>query len=146
MSMRTRRSFVALVGAAALLVVAAWYVNDVMPAVQPAYGAPPDVDRLAASLPVGLGYIAISAGVLVVALVARWADSRLVDIAYAIGGVCFAVLATVAWAGAVSVFGAPSVNALAILGIALLLIGLTDLGSARRRRPAPNGTAPDVGR
>jgi len=116
----------------ALLAVAAWYDAAVMPTLQ-ADGATFDPNQAAISLPVGLGYITLAAGVILVALLAHWADSRFVDVAYALAGALVAVLGTIAWSGVVGVVGVPPVDALAVIGVALCFIGLSDLGLRRRR-------------
>ncbi len=138
-----RRTVVALLGAAAMLVVAAWYDAAVVPTLQ-TQGARFDPQQMPAiSLPVGLGYVVVAAGVVLLALLARWAGSRPVDFAYALAGVVSAVVATISWVGVVGVMGARPVDALLVLGAAMCFIGLNDL-RMRRRRTAGAPTSPPV--
>ena len=144
MSMQLRRTVVALLGGAAMLVAAAWYDADVAPTLQQAQGATFDPNQPGISLPMGLGYITVAVGVMLLALLARRADSRPVDVAYALAGAFCAVLEAILWAGVGGVFGAPPVDPLAVLGVAMCFIGLSDL-AMRRRRAAGAPTSPSIG-
>ena len=156
MTGRSVRVLGALVGAAAVLVVAWWYDTAVMPAVQRAQAASFDMTQLAAALPVG--YLLIAAGTLGIALLARWASSRLVEVVYVVVGTFWAFLFTVVWTVAAGENGAPPVlpdplasalgqmyaaaetgplNAVALIGAAMLLIGAGRLALSLRHRPVP---------
>jgi len=159
MSTSLRRTVGALLGAAAVLVVAGWYDTVVLHSILVTGGNSFDMTQTAVALPVG--YLLIAAGLLGIALLARWADSRLVDLAYLLVGAFFAFLFTLVWTVAVSVNGAPPVlpdplpsflgqtltttesgtlNAVAIIGAAMLLVGASRLVLSLRHRPA-RGTA-----
>jgi hypothetical protein len=169
MSIHRQRTVAAILGAALVLVVAWWFDTDLLAAVLRTGGNTFDVTQTAFALPAG--YLTVAAGVFSVALLARWADSRLVDVGYALVGAFFAFLFTLVWTVAVSKNGAPPVlpdplasflgqtltatetgtlNAVALIGAAMLVVGIADLGLALRRRPtreamvapAPNAAAP----
>ena len=73
---KRRRTVVALMGGAFVLTLGAWYDAAVGPTLRQPQGATFDPNQPAISVPVGLGYIAMAAGVVLVALLTRWADSR----------------------------------------------------------------------
>lgn len=153
---RMGRTVVALLGAGAVLVVIGWFDTDVVRAVQRTQATTFDMTQSAIALPVG--YLAIAGGILLIGLFARWADSRLVDVVYALGGAVLAFLFTLVWTVAVSVNGAPAVlpdplpswvgnlwttaengplDAVAIVGAGMFLIGVSSLILAlRARRPS----------
>lgn len=138
-----RRTLVALIAAAVMLGVAGWY-DGVMAAVQRDRTPSFELTQTAVAVPF-LGFLMVVAGVLLLALLARWADSRLFDGVYALGGAFFVVLAILAWSGVVSITSSMTedgpLNAVDTLAAALLLIGLADFGLAFRRRPAWAATA-----
>jgi len=132
-----RRTVPALLGAVALLVAAAWYDADVAPTLRQAQALPFDQRQAEISVPVGLGYITAAAGVLLVALLVRWADSRRVDILYALAGASCAVLGSILWTPAGASYGTPPVEAVTAGGVALCLVGLGDLAIRRHRSGVP---------
>ena len=140
---KRRRTVVALMGGAVVLAVGAWYDAAVGPTLRQPQGTTFDPNQPAISVPVGLGYIAMAAGVVLVALLARWADSRPVDVTYAIAGVTCVVIGNIIWGGMVGVSGAPPAAALAVLGAALCFVGLSDL-ALRRRRASGAPTSPPI--
>lgn len=154
MSSHRARSVVAILGAVGMLMAAAWYDTNVLAAVIRTQGTTFDVTQTAIALPAG--FILVAVGVFGVALLARGADSRVVDVVYALIGAFFAFLFTLMWTVAASVNDAPPVlpdplpsfigqtytatengtlNAVAVIGAAMLVVGLANLGRALRRRP-----------
>ena len=155
----------AILGAAIVLLVAGWFDTVLMAAVRRTEGATFDITQTAAALPVG--YVLIAAGMLAIVVLGRRADSRLVDVVYAVAGGFLTLLFTLVWTLAATINGAPPVlpdplasfigqayttaetgplNAVAIIGAAMLVVGLADLGLALRRRPAPEArVAPAAG-
>ena len=140
---------VAILGAAIVLVVAAWYDTDPDGSGHADQGSTFDVTQTKFALPVG--YLIVATGVLIVALVTRRADSRLVDVVYVAVGGFLTLLFTLVWTLAATINGAPPVlpdplaslmdqayttaetgtlNAVAIIGAAMLVVGLADLGIA----------------
>jgi len=151
-----QRTVAAVLGAALVLLVAGWFDNILMAAVRQTEATTFDITQTATVLPIG--YVLIAAAVLAVLVLARRADSRLVDVAYAVAGGFLTVLFTLVWTLAATINGAPPVlpdplasfidqaytttetgplNAVAIIGAAMLVVGLADLGLALRRRPSP---------
>ena len=156
MSSRRQRTVAAVLGAVLVLLVAGWFDNILMAEVRQREAATFDITQTATVLPIG--YVLIAAAVLAVLVLARRADSRLVDVAYAVAGGFLTVLFTLVWTLAATINGAPPVlpdplasfidqayttaetgplNAVAIIGAAMLVVGLADLGLALRRRPSP---------
>jgi hypothetical protein len=158
---RMIRTVVALLGGAAILVAAAWLDTDVLRGIQQRAAATFDITVMAWALP--LGYLAIAGGILALGLLARWARSLLVGLAYLVVGAFFAFLGTLVWTVAAQVNDAPSVlpepiavfvsqvyrqaesgplHTVAIIGAGMLLIGLATIGLARRSRaPAAQSEA-----
>lgn len=143
-----------------MLVVAGWYDTTLMASVQRTEAATFDITQTTIALPVG--YLLIAAGVLVISLLARWADSRLVDVVYLVVGAFLTLLFSFVWTLAASVNGAPPVlpdplasfisqayttteigplNAVAIIGAGLLLVGVTSMVQVLRRRRTRTATA-----
>jgi len=137
----TRRTVVALLGGAVAVIVAGWYDAYVVPNLQS--GPDPNLGGAlgANAVAVGSGYLVVAASILILALLVRRTHSRLVDVVYAIGGAGTAVVGPLIWAPALDITGAPPVNALAVLGLGLLLIGLGDLRGALWVRPRPSAAA-----
>lgn len=164
MSSHRQRTVAAVLGAAVVLLVAGWFDTVLMAAVQRTEAATFDITQTATVLPVG--YVLIAAAVLAVLVLARRADSRLVDLVYAVAGGFLTLLFTRVWTLAATINGAPPVlpdplasfidqayttaetgplDAVAIIGAAMLVVGLTDLGLALRRRPSPEvSVAPEA--
>lgn len=140
---KRRRTVVALVGGAVVLAVGAWYDAVVGPTLRQPQGAAFDPNQPGVSVPVGLGYIAMAAGVVLVALLVRWADSRPVDVTYGIVGAACAVLGAILWSGGAYVQGAPPVSATAVVSVAMWFVGLSDL-ALRRRRASGAPTSPPI--
>jgi len=153
----------AILGAAIVLVVAGWYDTVLLHSVLVTGGNTFDVTQTAFALPAG--YLIVAAGAFSVALLARWADSRLVDIGYVLVGAFFAFLFTLVWTVGVSKNGAPPVlpdpiasflsqsftatesgtlNTVALIGTAMLLVGIADLGLALRRQPTREARVADA--
>lgn len=141
MAADTRRTVVALLAGAVAVIVAGWYDAYVVPNLR----SGPDADLGGAlganAVAVGAGYVAVAAGVLILALLARRVHSRKVDVIYALGGAIVAVVGSVLWTPRLDVIGAPPVNTLFVLGVALLLIGLGDLRGVLWVRPRPSSPA-----
>jgi hypothetical protein len=154
MSSHRQRTVVAVLGTALVLLVAGWFDNVLMAAVRRTEGTTFDITQTASALPVG--YMLIAAGTLAILVLARRADSRLVDVVYVVVGGFLTLLFTLVWTLAASINGAPPVlpdplasfigqayttaetgplNAVAIIGAAMLVVGIADLGLALRRRP-----------
>ncbi len=144
MAAETRRTLVALVGGALAVIVAGWYDSYVVPNLQ----GTPDPNAVgglgANAVAVAAGYVAVAASVLILALLARRAHSRLVDAVFVVGGASMAVVGPLLWAPALNVTGAPPVDALAAIGFAMLVIGLGDLRGALWVRPRPSANAGTV--
>lgn len=141
MAADARRTVVALLGGGVAVVAAGWYDAYVVPTLQP--GPDPALSGTlgANALPVGSGYFAVAACVLILALLARRAHSRSVDVVYVVGGASTAAIGNLAWTPGRDIMGAPPVNALAVLGVALLLVGLGDLRGTLWGRSAPSAAA-----
>ncbi|HEY7941071.1 MAG TPA: hypothetical protein VID25_03925 [Candidatus Limnocylindrales bacterium] len=141
MAADTRRTVVALVGGVLAVIVAGWYDAYVVPNLHS--GPDPDLGGVIGSntVAVGAGYVAVAASILILALLVRRAHRRSVDVVYAVGGAGMAVVGPLIWAPALDITGAPPVNALAILGLAMLLIGLGDMRGALWVRPRPSAAA-----
>ena len=137
-----------------MLLAAWWFDTDVMQAVLQAEQSTFDMTRSAIALPAG--YLMIATGVLVVALLARWADSRLVALAYAVAGAFLVFLVTLVWTlasgnnGAGPILPEPlasflgnawtstesgQLHAVPVLGAAMFLVGAASLAVSMRRRP-----------
>jgi hypothetical protein len=140
MAAYTRRT-VALFGGAVAVIVAGWYDAYVVPNLKS--GPVADLGGAFGSntVAVGAGYVAVAASVLILALLVRRAHSRSVDVVYAVGGAIVAVLGSVLWTPDLSVSGAPPLNTLFVLGVALLLMGLGDLRGALWVRPRTSPSA-----
>lgn len=153
MSGRTIRTLVALLGGAAILVVVAWLDTDVMRGIQQREAGTFDITEMVWALP--LGGLVIAGGILALGLLARWAGSLLVGLAYLVVGAFFAFFVTLVWTVAAQVNGAPPMlpepivnslgevyrqaesgplNAVAIVGAGMLLIGLYTIGLVLRSR------------
>ena len=147
MAADTRRTVVALVGGAVAVIVAGWYDAYVVPNLRS--GPDPNLGGAlgANAVAVGAGYVAVAASIVILALLVRRTHSRTVDVVYVVAGAGMAVVGPMTWAPAADITGAPPLNALAVLGLALLLIGLGDLRGAlwvRPRLSSAAGTAPGV--
>ena len=141
MAAHTRRTLVTLVGGAVAVIVAGWYDTYVVPNLKS--GPVADLGGAFGSntVAVGAGYVAVAASVLILALLVRRTHNRSVDVVYAVGGAAMAVVGPVTWAPAPNIAGVPPLNALAVLGFALLLIGVGDLRGALWVRPDGSASA-----
>jgi len=152
MPSRSPRIIVALVAGVALLGFIGWLDGTVM------LDAQRDNARFfrasSFALALSLGYLVVAAGVLVVGLVVRWAQSLWVGIGYATAGAVFTFLGAIYTGPAGSVVGeqpllpAPIVQVVAnvytwsagplgavgIIGAAMLLAGLVTIGLEVRGR------------
>lgn len=150
---RSVRKLVALLGAAAVLGIAGWVDTVVILGIQRSSAQTFDVSQIAWALP--FGYLTIAAAVLVIGLLARWAQSGLVGLVYALVGAFLAFLFPILWLWAAGVNGATPflpepiatfitevysnleqgpLNAVAIIGAGMLLVGLATIGHALRHR------------
>jgi hypothetical protein len=159
-SRQSTRKLVALLGAAAVLVIADWVDTVMVTGIRLSSGQTFDVSQMEWALP--FGYLTVAAGGLAIVLLARWAQSVLVGLVYALVGAFFAFLFPIIWLWAAGVNGATpvlpgpivtfltdvyinteqgSLNAVAIIGAGMLLVGLASIGYALRNRasPAPGG-------
>ena len=157
------RKFVAFVGAAVILVVVGWLDAVVIVAIQRRSAQSFDVTGIGWALP--FGYLILAGAILAIALLGRWAASVLVGVAYAIVGAFLTFLFPITWFLAAGVNGATPVlpepiatfisniyfnveqgplNAIAILGATLLLVGLATIGQAVRKRVPAMTTGPAV--
>ena len=153
MTVRLLRVVGAFLGAAVMLVGAAWFDTTTM-----SVSEAPTGFAIASTV----GYVLSAAAILGVALLARWAASPLVDVGYALVGAFFAVLQALAFTLAASVNGAPPVlpdplasflsqayvateagvaNVVALMGAGMLVVGATRIGLALRRRATRTVTA-----
>lgn len=157
MSQSLQRILVALFGAAAVLIVAAWIdavlLHSILVTGGTAFGEVPT------SIALPVGYLLVIAGVLVIARLAGSARSRLVEIVYVVVGVFWDFLFTLVWTvAAVSANAAPPVlpdplasaigqtytateegplHAVALIGAAMVVAGASRLALSLRHRPAP---------
>ena len=151
--MRFVRAAMALVAAAAILMFAGWLDGQVFRDIERRQSVEFSITLITWALP--FGYLAVAAGVLAVVILAWWARSILVGIAYAVVGAFFGFLVTINWQFAAEINGAPSVlpqplativgriwfwgaegplNALSTIGAGMLLAGLAIIALAARRR------------
>ena len=135
----TRRTVVGFLGGAVAVIVAGWYDAVVVPALQVSPDPNLEGSLSANGVAVAAGYIAVAAGIVIMAVLARRAHSPSLDLVFAVGGASAAVVGSMIWAPRPEITGAPPVDALAVLGFALLLIGLADLRGALRVGPRPSG-------
>jgi hypothetical protein len=137
----TRRTVVAFLGGAVSVIVAGWYDAVVLPTLQ----VSPDSNLGGGlgenALAVGTGYVALAAGILILALLTRGAHSRSVDVFDAVGGASIVLVGMLLWPSGLAVTDAPAAIAIGVLGWALLLIGLGDLRGALWVRPRPSRAA-----
>jgi hypothetical protein len=152
-SQQSIRKLVALAGAAAVLVIAAWIDTVAMAGIQRRSSQTFDITEIAVALP--FGFLTVAGAVLATALLARWARSVLVGAVYALVGAFLAFLFPIVWLWAASVNGATPVmpapiatfvndvylnleqgplNAVAIIGAGMSLAGVASIGSALRHR------------
>lgn len=118
--MRFVRAAMALVAAAAILMFAGWLDGQVFRDIERRQSVEFSITLITWALP--FGYLAVAAGVLAVVILAWWARSILVGIAYAV-------------VGRISFWGAEGpLNALSTIGAGMLLAGLAIIALAARRR------------
>jgi hypothetical protein len=157
---RSTRKLVALLGAAVVLVIAGWVDTVVMVGIHRTSSATFDIIQIAWAVP--FGYLTIAAAILVIGLLARWARSVLVGLAYALIGAFLAFLFPINWLWTAETNGAPPIlpapvatfvnevyshaeqgplNAVAIIGAGMLLVGLASIGYELRHpvRAVPGG-------
>ncbi len=160
MSDRSALKVVAVVGAGILLVIAAWLDSVVLVAIVKSASASFDVQSLVWAE--SFGFLAVAGTVLAVALLGRWARSALVGGVYAIVGALLVFLGPINWLWAASINGARPVlpgpittlvnnlyinaeqgplNAVAIIGAGMLLVGIASIVDAMRHR-APAAAPP----
>ncbi|HVA86817.1 MAG TPA: hypothetical protein VNF73_10945 [Candidatus Saccharimonadales bacterium] len=153
MSGPTIRMLVALLGGAAILVVAAWLDTAVLLGIEHRVAATFDTTEWALALPAAR--VATAGSILALALLAWWARSLRVGLAYVVVGAFFAFLGSLNVLFATAVNGAPPVlpepiatflgqvylhaeygplNAPAVIGAGMLLIGLATIGLSLRSR------------
>ncbi len=165
MSGPSTRKLVALVLAIAVLATAGWLDTVVIVAIQQSSQETFDISRLEWAL--SFGYLIVAGAVLAIALLARWARSVLVGLVYAVVGAFLVFLSPMIWLGAVGLNGAPPflpgpiatlvndayiygergpLNAVAIIGAGMLVVGIGSIAYAFRHRasvaPAVEGRLP----
>lgn len=152
-SNRSNRKLVALAAAIAVLVIAGWLDTVVVVGIQRRYEQTFDISLFAWAL--SIGYLIVAAAVLAIALLARWAKSVLVGLVYAVVGAFLVLLFPMIWLGAVGLNGAPPflpepiatlvndaylygeqgpLNAVAIIGAGMLIVGIVSIAYAFRHR------------
>jgi len=157
------RDGIALVGAAAILFLAGWLDGQVFRDIQRGVSRFFDYGLVSWTLP--LGYLMVAASVIAVVGLAVWSKSLLVGVVYAAVGAFFAFLFTLTWLFATEINGVPPVlpqplvvvisriwlwgaegplNAVSIIGAAMLLAGLASIALVVWRRVTtprePQGT------
>ena len=166
MSDRFARAGIALIAAAGILALAGWLDGQVFLEIRRREASTFDISQLAWTLP--LGYLAVAAGVVAVAGLARWSRSLLVGVAYTLVGAFFAFLFTIVWQFSAQIDGAPPVlprpvaqlvstldawgaqgplHAWSVVGAGMLLAGLATISRVVRRRAAARRTgvpAPEI--
>jgi hypothetical protein len=155
-SQQSTRKLVSLVAAGAILVLARWLDTVVLGGIRQTANSTFDV--LPASWAFSFGYLLVAGAVLMVAMLGRWARSSVVGVVYALVGALLVFVGPLIWLGAAGLNGAPpflpgplatlvdkiylsgeqgALNAVAIIGAAMLLVGLASIGSALRHRVPP---------
>jgi hypothetical protein len=104
---KTGRTLLALVGAAVVLVVMAWFDSTVMN--DQARHASAGFDPTVMTTALALGSLLVAGAVLLVATLAWWAGSAIVSLAYVIVGGFFVLLPWILWTLAVQVNDVPPV-------------------------------------
>jgi hypothetical protein len=152
MSDRMARTVVALGGGAATIAIAGWLDREVIAGVQRNSAAASDVTLAAVAF--SLGYLMIAAGVLLIVVLARRATYPVVGVLYVLGGAFLTFLFPVTWfltakGSSPALLTGPladflvtvwmkteqsPLNAAAILGADMLLVGLVTIGSSIRER------------
>jgi len=155
MSDRSARKLVALVGAGVVLLVCGWLDAVVIVGISRRANETFDPSGIAWAL--SFGYLVVAGAVLVVALLARWARSAVVGVVYVLVGVFFVFLPPINWLWAATINGASPIlpdplltlvntayvdaeqgplNAVAIIGAAMLLVGGLSVAGVLRTRPS----------
>ena len=145
------RKLVTLAGAGLVLVVVGWLDTVVMVGIQRDSQTTFDISQIVWALP--LGYLAVAAALLVVGLLARWVNSAFVGLVYALVGAFLTFMFPIEWQLAAEINGAAPLlpgplasfvneaylrteqgplNAVAIVGAGMLLVGLASIGLALR--------------
>jgi hypothetical protein len=156
------RKLVALVAAGVVLLIVGWLDTVVLVGIQRRSEETFDISQVAWALP--LGYLAVAAALLAIGLLARWVNSAFVGLAYALVGAFLTFLFPIEWQWAAAINGAAPflpgpiasfvneaylrteqgpLNAVAIIGAGMLLVGLANIGLALRRERPAAGDAPD---
>ena len=164
MSPKSMRKVVAIAAAAAIIGIAGWLDSVWLMGNQRTSQATFDVSQLFWSQ--ASAYLLVAGAVLLIGLLARWARSATVGLVYALVGAFLAFLSPIVWTWAASINGADPilpapivsfvsfvypveqgpVNAVAIIGAAMLLVGIASIISAiRDRAAAPAGVPNPVG-
>ncbi len=163
-SQQSTRKLGSLVAGGVILALAGWLDSQVLAGLLRT--ANQNFDPLPFTWVTSFGFILVAGAVLAVALLARWAHSPVVGLVYALVGGLVVFVGPLIWLGADGVNGAPPflpdplggilnniylygeqgpLNAAAIVGGAMLLVGLASIGSALRNRervtPSPIETA-----
>jgi hypothetical protein len=157
------RKLVALAAATAVLVIAGWLDTVVIVGIQRSSEATFDISQFAWAL--SFGYLTVAGAVLTIALLARWARSILVGLVYAVVGAFLVFLSPMIWLGAVGLNGAPPflpgpiatlvndaylygeqgpLNAVAIIGAGMLMVGIGSVAYAFRHRASATSVGVEV--
>jgi hypothetical protein len=151
MSDRMARTVVALGGGAATIAIAGWLDREVIGVQR---GATAAFDVTTTAVVFSLGYVIIAAGVLLIVVLARRATYPVVGVLYVLGGAFLTFLFPVTWfltakGNSPAILTGPladfllrfwmkteqsPLNAVAILGAVMLLVGLVTIGSGIRDR------------
>jgi hypothetical protein len=155
MSRSSARKLAAIVGAGAILVVVGWL--DTVVIVGISRSASQTFDPFGISWAMSVGYLIVAGAVLAIALLARWVRSVFVGAIYVLVGAFLVFLAPLNWEWAATINGAAPVlpgpivtvvsnaylygeqgplNAVAIIGAAMLLVGASSIAFGLRTRPA----------
>jgi hypothetical protein len=152
-SRQSIRKLVSLVAAGVIVVCAGWFDTVVLVGLQ--HRASQLFDPLPYVWATSLGFVVLAGAVLAVTLLARWAHSGVVGLVYVLVGGLLVFVGPLIWLGADGLNSAPpflpgplatmvddiylygeqgALNAVAIIGATMLLVGLASVGSALRPR------------
>jgi hypothetical protein len=156
MSERLGRTIAAIVGAGILLVIAGWLDTVVLVGIKRSSESSFDIAAFVWSQ--SFGFLAIAGAVLAVGVLGLLARSLLVGVVYALVGALLVFLGPIVWLGAASINGADPIlpepittlvnnlyfygeqgplNAVAIIGAGMLLVGIVSISDGiRHRAPA----------
>ena len=162
MSPTSIRKVMAITTAAVVVGLASWLDSSVLVGIQRTSAASFDPTQSAWGLT--LGYLMVAGAVLLIGLLARWAQSTIVGLVYALAGAFLAFLFPIVWLWSASINGADPilpgpiasfvddaylnleqgpVNAAAIIGAGMLLVGIASIVASSRQRSSAPAKVPD---